>query len=57
MERGYMRPRYAGYLYFQDKSGEPLYQYLKNGGNAGAVLEKMNTLYRESLTKTELILS
>lgn len=57
MERGYMRPRYDGYLYFQDRAGDPLQEYLmsgghedkeKNGANAGDVLTTMNRLYRES---------
>src|SRR6202012_1424460 len=28
MERGYMRPRYDGYLYFQDHGGEPIREFL-----------------------------
>jgi multiple sugar transport system substrate-binding protein len=50
MEQGYMRPRYNGYLHFQDRAGEPLQQYLLNNGNPKEVLTKMNELYKESLT-------
>jgi len=50
MEQGYMRPRYNGYLYFQDRAGEPLQQYLLNNGTPKEVLTKMNELYKESLT-------
>jgi multiple sugar transport system substrate-binding protein len=50
LKRAYMRPRYNGYLYFQDQAGLPLQQYLQNGGNPEIVLQKMNTLYRESKT-------
>lgn len=49
MERGYVRPRYNGYLHFQDHAGEPLFQYLMNGGSAEQVLETMNSIYKESL--------
>ena len=49
MENGYMRPRYNGYLYFQDHAGHPLQEYLLHGGNASHTLEKMNNLYRASL--------
>src|SRR6185437_1793612 len=28
MERGYMRPRYNGYLYFQDHGGDPIREFL-----------------------------
>ncbi|WP_276484267.1 ABC transporter substrate-binding protein [Paraflavitalea pollutisoli] len=55
MERGYMRPRYNGYLYFQDHAGDPLHQYLREGGSPGAVLEAMNKLYRQSLVKKETV--
>ena len=48
MENGYMRPRYNGYLYFQDHAGHPLHDYLQHGGDAAHTLEKMNKLYRES---------
>lgn len=49
MENGYMRPRYNGYLYFQDHAGELLHQYLLNGGNAQKILEKMDSIYQQSL--------
>lgn len=55
MQRGYMRPRYNGYLYFQDHAGDPLHQYLRDGGNPTAVLESMNKLYRHSLAKNETV--
>lgn len=51
LERGYMRPRYNGYLFFQDHAGDPLQQYLLNNGDAHTVLKEMNRIYRESLTK------
>lgn len=55
MLRGYMRPRYNGYLYFQDHAGDPLQQYLRDGGNPVSVLESMNTLYRQSLAQHETV--
>jgi len=48
MERGYMRPRYNGYLHFQDHAGQPIQDYLLNRGEARAVLATLNQLYRES---------
>jgi multiple sugar transport system substrate-binding protein len=48
MDRGYMRPRYHGYLYFQDRAGDPLQAYLMQGGDANTVLQQMNALYRQS---------
>jgi multiple sugar transport system substrate-binding protein len=52
MENGYLRPRYNGYLYFQDHAGEPLHEFLRNGGSAHKVLEKMERFYHQSLEAT-----
>jgi multiple sugar transport system substrate-binding protein len=55
MERGYMRPRYDGYLYFQDHAGDPIREFLmKKRGSPGSTLATLDQLYRESLTKTHL---
>jgi multiple sugar transport system substrate-binding protein len=48
MQNGYLRPRYNGYLHFQDAAGEPLHQFLTNGGNAKNILRKFNHLYQQS---------
>jgi len=49
LQRGYIRPRYNGYLHFQDHAGDPLQQCLLNNGNPADALEKINNIYRESL--------
>lgn len=48
LDRAYLRPRYSGYLDFQDHAGDFVRDYLMNGGDAGQVLEKMNALYIQS---------
>ncbi|XEC92639.1 extracellular solute-binding protein [Paenibacillus tarimensis] len=48
LERAYVRPRYNGYLYFQDHAGDNVREYMQSGGNAPAVLDRMNELYRKS---------
>jgi multiple sugar transport system substrate-binding protein len=50
MERGYTRPRYNGYLYFQDHAGDPIQAYLMGKISASDALEQMNELYQTSLT-------
>ena len=50
MERGYTRPRYHGYLYFQDHAGEPVQAFLMGKISALEALEQMNQLYQTSLT-------
>ena len=48
MERGYVRPRYDGYLYFQDHAGDPVQECLMGQISADRAIDKMNELYRES---------
>lgn len=48
MREAWMRPRYAGYIYFQKNAGLILVEYLRNGGNEIRVLEEMERVYRKS---------
>jgi multiple sugar transport system substrate-binding protein len=57
MENGYMRPRYNGYLYFQDHAGAPLRECLLNDSEPEQALEKMNQFYQESLVMKKLIVA
>ncbi|MGB3007585.1 MAG: extracellular solute-binding protein [Chitinophagaceae bacterium] len=57
MERGYIRPRYNGYLSFQDQAGKPLHECLLNNGDAKTALNEMNKLYRDSLVKQQSLIS
>ena len=49
MENGFIRPRYNGYLYFQDHAGDHIHQYLLHGGDEEDVLNQINCLYKKSL--------
>lgn len=55
LDNAYVRPRYNGYLHFQDRAGIPLQKYLLDGGKPGKLLEEMNQLYRSSIIKTKNI--
>jgi multiple sugar transport system substrate-binding protein len=48
MQRGYIRPRYNGYLHFQDSAGNPIRRYLWHGGNPSNVLNEVNNIYQQS---------
>lgn len=48
IDNAYVRPRYNGYLEFQDQAGTPLQHYIQHGGNPSILLETLNGLYRES---------
>lgn len=49
LERAFLRPRYAGHMYFQDHAGDVVRDYLMNGGDEELVLEVLNSLYAKSL--------
>lgn len=51
MENGYMRPRYNGYLHFQDHAGDPLQDCLEYDGDPVKTIAEMNALYRQSRSK------
>lgn len=50
LDEAYLRPRYAGYIHFQDRAGEVVHAYLRDGGNPRRTLDEMNRHYRESRT-------
>jgi multiple sugar transport system substrate-binding protein len=49
IDNSYMRPRYNGYLHFQDNAGEIVQQYLRNDQNPEEVLKQLNVIYKKSL--------
>ncbi len=55
MENGYVRPRYNGYLHFQDLAGEPLRDCLMQNGSAINCLHNMNLIYQESLAHKKIL--
>ncbi len=52
MEHGYLRPRYHGYLHFQDEAGKYVQEFMSGEQkNAEVVLAKLNDIYIQSLEK------
>ncbi len=51
LDRAFLRPRYHGHMYFQDRGGAPIRAFMKDGGDAKEVLDGLNKLYIESLKK------
>ncbi|MBC7947366.1 MAG: extracellular solute-binding protein [Chitinophagaceae bacterium] len=54
MQNGYMRPRYDGYLHFQDHAGQPLHEYLSGKTSAKDALTTMNEIYNQSLRYSKI---
>ncbi|GAB3577766.1 ABC transporter substrate-binding protein [Hymenobacter daeguensis] len=50
LQRAFLRPRYHGHMFFQDHAGEPVRQYLMNGGDEKKLLGELNELYLKSRT-------
>lgn len=48
LDRAYLRPRYPGYLHFQDNAGDPVQDYIINGGDPKSVLDQLKQLFDES---------
>jgi multiple sugar transport system substrate-binding protein len=57
MDNGYMRPRYNGYLHFQDHAGIPLQNGLMGSNDALTTLNEMNAIYRKSLVSKQSIVT
>jgi multiple sugar transport system substrate-binding protein len=57
MKNGYMRPRYNGYLHFQDHAGDPVQKYLLQGGNPETVLKEIDRIYQQSLVGEKMSMS
>jgi multiple sugar transport system substrate-binding protein len=48
IERAYLRPRYNGFIHFQEQAGKPLVQWLQGESTRTTAIDQMNALYRES---------
>jgi multiple sugar transport system substrate-binding protein len=48
LDEAYVRPRFDGYLHFQEAAGLIVHRYLSHGGDSGTVMERLNVLLRSS---------
>lgn len=48
VDEAYLRPRFAGYIPFQDDAGALVHRYLRDGGVPQDVVAALNRRYRES---------
>ena len=53
LDHAYLRPRYNGYLHFQDRAGDGVRAFMMGEAHADAVLEKIDMLYAESLATAD----
>ena len=52
-DRAYLRPRYEGYIDFQDQAGGVVYEFLRNGGNPRTVLNELQQVYERLAANAE----
>jgi multiple sugar transport system substrate-binding protein len=57
MDNGYVRPRYNGYLYFQDHAGLPLQKCIIENSKPVTALNEMNEIYQQSLLHKKIIIA
>jgi multiple sugar transport system substrate-binding protein len=50
LDEAYLRPRYCGYIPFQDRAGEMVHAHLRDSGDPRRTLDEINHHYRESRT-------
>jgi multiple sugar transport system substrate-binding protein len=53
LDNAYLRPRYLGYIPFQDHAGPVVQRYLRHGGDPRATLAEIDVLYRQSQTRRQ----
>jgi multiple sugar transport system substrate-binding protein len=49
LDAGYLRPRYDGALSVQNEGGDAVWEFLRSGGDADGLLDRLDALYRRSL--------
>jgi multiple sugar transport system substrate-binding protein len=49
LDHAYLRPRYDGYLHFQDAGSPIVHEYLKNGSSPKQVVQVLQKIYEDSL--------
>lgn len=52
LDNAYLRPRHDGYIRVQDEACLLLHSFLKDGGDPDIVLDRMDTLFQQSLEET-----
>jgi multiple sugar transport system substrate-binding protein len=51
IQTAYVRPRYRGYVGLQEQAGVPIARYFRGGGSAAQVLDQIDSLYTESISR------
>ncbi|MGH9447975.1 MAG: carbohydrate ABC transporter substrate-binding protein, partial [Terriglobia bacterium] len=48
LERAYMRPRYSGYIGFQERASPVVHKFLREAGSARATVRELRRLFKQS---------
>ena len=55
LDNAYLRPRYDGYLHFQDNAAPLVHEYVNKGGDAKETLKAVQKLFEESKQGTDAL--
>ena len=48
LDRAYLRPRFDGFLAFQDAAGDVIHGFIRDGGDPDAALDRIDELFRDA---------
>ena len=48
LDAAWLRPRYNGYLHFQDQASHTIHAFLRREASASQTISEMNQLYQQS---------
>jgi len=51
LDRAYLRPRFDGFLSFQDDAGDVIHSFVRDGSDPDAALDRIDELFRASQTR------
>jgi multiple sugar transport system substrate-binding protein len=51
LDAAFLRPRYHGYMHFQNQAALVVHRYLREGGDPCTAVAELDGLYRQSLTR------
>jgi len=46
LQAAFLRPRYNGFMAFQDQAGAAIHAWLREGGSGEALIDRLNQIYR-----------
>ncbi|MGH9613271.1 MAG: carbohydrate ABC transporter substrate-binding protein, partial [Bryobacteraceae bacterium] len=52
LDQAFLRPRFDGYLRFQEEGASVVHEYLRQGGGEGSVIEQLNAILQRARSRS-----